>query len=66
MIAGILMAGGALVGLAHMTALWMFYLFYILNALGYVAIALLSVDAYNVACLANKKALLVDAALANV
>ena len=36
MIAGILMAGGALVGLAHMTALWMFYLFYILNALGYV------------------------------
>jgi MFS family permease len=36
MMAGILMAGGALVGLAHMTALWMFYLFYILNALGYV------------------------------
>ena len=36
MIAGILMAGGALVGLAHMTALWMFYVFYILNALGYV------------------------------
>jgi len=36
MIAGILMAGGALVGLAHMTALWMFYLFYVLNALGYV------------------------------
>lgn len=36
MIAGILMAGAALVGLAHMTALWMFYLFYILNALGYV------------------------------
>jgi MFS family permease len=36
MIVGILMAGGALVGLAHMTALWMFYLFYILNALGYV------------------------------
>ena len=36
MIAGILMAGGALVGLAHMTALWMFYLFYLLNALGYV------------------------------
>ena len=36
MIAGILMAGGALIGLAHMTALWMFYLFYILNALGYV------------------------------
>jgi MFS family permease len=36
MIAGILMAGAALVGLAHMSALWMFYLFYILNALGYV------------------------------
>src|SRR5262249_49116218 len=36
MIAGILMAGGALVGLAHMSALWMFYFFYILNALGYV------------------------------
>jgi MFS family permease len=36
MIAGILMAGSALVGLAHMTALWMFYVFYILNALGYV------------------------------
>ena len=36
MIVGILMAGGALIGLAHMTALWMFYLFYILNALGYV------------------------------
>jgi MFS family permease len=36
MIAGILMAGGALVGLAHMSALWMFYACYILNALGYV------------------------------
>jgi MFS family permease len=36
MMAGIVMAGGALIGLAHMTALWMFYLFYILNALGYV------------------------------
>lgn len=36
MIAGILMAGGALVGLAHMSALWMFYVCYILNALGYV------------------------------
>jgi MFS family permease len=36
MIAGVFMAGGALVGLAHMTALWMFYFFYILNALGYV------------------------------
>ena len=36
MIAGILMAGGALVGLAHMSALWMFYFFYLFNALGYV------------------------------
>lgn len=36
MMAGILMAGGALVGIAHMTTLWMFYLFYIFNALGYV------------------------------
>jgi len=36
MLAGILMAGAALVGLAHMSALWMFYLFYVLNALGYV------------------------------
>jgi len=36
MMAGIVMAGGALVGLAHMTSLWMFYLFYLFNALGYV------------------------------
>jgi MFS family permease len=36
MMAGILMAGGALVGLAHTSALWMFYLFYLFNALGYV------------------------------
>jgi sugar phosphate permease len=36
MMAGIVMAGGALVGLAHMTALWMFYLFYVFNAIGYV------------------------------
>jgi sugar phosphate permease len=36
MMVGIVMAGGALIGLAHMTALWMFYLFYIFNALGYV------------------------------
>ncbi len=36
MIAGILMAGGALIGLAHMSSLWMFYVFYIFNALGYV------------------------------
>ena len=36
MMAGILMAGIALIGLAHMTSLWMFYAFYVLNALGYV------------------------------
>ena len=36
MMAGIVMAGGALIGLSHMTALWMFYLFYIFNAIGYV------------------------------
>jgi sugar phosphate permease len=30
------MAGIALIGLAHMTSLWMFYAFYLLNALGYV------------------------------
>jgi len=36
MLAGIVLAGAALVGLASMTALWMFYAFYVLNALGYV------------------------------
>jgi len=36
MMAGILMAGIALIGLAHMSSLWMFYAFYLLNALGYV------------------------------
>jgi MFS family permease len=36
MLAGILMAGVALVGLGSMNALWMFYLFYLFNALGYV------------------------------
>ena len=36
MMAGILMAGGALIGLGAMSALWMFYFFYFLNALGYV------------------------------
>src|SRR5438874_4379631 len=36
MMAGIVMAGTALIGLAHVTALWMFYLFYLFNALGYV------------------------------
>jgi len=36
MMAGIVMAGGALIGLSHMSALWMFYLFYVFNAIGYV------------------------------
>src|SRR6266487_4539692 len=36
MLAGILIAGVALLGLGSMNALWMFYLFYVFNALGYV------------------------------
>ena len=36
MMAGILMAGGALVGLGAVSAAWMFYFFYFFNALGYV------------------------------
>jgi MFS family permease len=36
MLAGIVMASIALIGLANMNALWMFYFFYLLNALGYV------------------------------
>jgi MFS family permease len=36
MLVGILMAGGALIGLGGMSALWMFYAFYLLNAIGYV------------------------------
>jgi sugar phosphate permease len=36
MIAGVLMAGGALIGLGAVSALWMFYAFYMVNALGYV------------------------------
>jgi len=36
MMAGILMAGGAVIGLGGMSALWMFYLFYLFNAVGYV------------------------------
>lgn len=36
MLAGILMAGVALMGLSAMSALWMFYAFYLFNALGYV------------------------------
>jgi MFS family permease len=36
MLAGVVMAGVALIGLGNMNALWMFYFFYLLNALGYV------------------------------
>jgi sugar phosphate permease len=36
MMVGILMAGGALLGLGAVSALWMFYFFYFFNALGYV------------------------------
>ncbi len=36
MLAGILMGGFAVVGLSQMSALWMFYFFYLFNALGYV------------------------------
>src|SRR5215467_151391 len=36
MLAGVLMAGVALIGLASMSSLWMFYAFYLINALGYV------------------------------
>jgi sugar phosphate permease len=36
MLAGILMAGAALVGLGRFSAVWLFYVFYVLNALGYV------------------------------
>jgi sugar phosphate permease len=36
MLAGIVMAGGALIGLGAMSALWAFYFFYFFNALGYV------------------------------
>ncbi len=36
MLAGIVMGGVALIGLGQMTALWMFYFFYLFNALGYV------------------------------
>ena len=36
MMAGIVMAGAALIGLGAISALWMFYFFYLLNALGYV------------------------------
>lgn len=37
MMTGIVMAGGAVIGLSMMSgAIWMFYLFYLFNALGYV------------------------------
>jgi MFS family permease len=36
MMAGAVMAGAALIGLGFMSSLWMFYSFYVLNALGYV------------------------------
>jgi len=36
MLAGIVLAAIALIGLGNMNALWMFYFFYLLNALGYV------------------------------
>jgi len=36
MLAGILMAGAALVGLGSVSAVWAFYFFYFFNALGYV------------------------------
>jgi MFS family permease len=36
MMAGILLAGGAVIGLSAMSAMWMFYLFYLSNAAGYV------------------------------
>src|SRR2546422_10206477 len=36
MMAGILMAGGALIGLGAASAVWSFYVFYFFNALGYV------------------------------
>src|SRR5215831_6313360 len=36
MLAGVLMAGVALIGLASMSSLWMFYAFYLINALGYL------------------------------
>lgn len=36
MLSGILMAGVALIGLSVVSSLWMFYFFYLFNALGYV------------------------------
>src|ERR1700733_13871322 len=36
MLSGILMGGVALIGLSTETALWQFYLFYVLSAMGYM------------------------------
>src|SRR5215475_421769 len=36
MLAGVLMGGASLIGLSQMNALWLFYLCYFFNALGYV------------------------------
>ena len=36
LMAGAIMGGAALIGLAFMSSLWMFYFFYLFNALGYV------------------------------
>lgn len=36
MLVGILMAGTALIGLSYTSSLWMFYLFYLFNAFGYL------------------------------
>jgi sugar phosphate permease len=36
MLVGIMLGGIAVMGLSQMTALWMFYMFYVFNALGYV------------------------------
>lgn len=36
MLMGILMAGTALIGLSYTSSLWMFYLFYLFNAFGYL------------------------------
>jgi MFS family permease len=36
LLAGAVMGGAALIGLAFMSSLWMFYFFYVFNALGYV------------------------------
>ena len=36
LMAGAIMGGAALIGLAFMSSLWMFYFFYVFNAIGYV------------------------------